>query len=258
MTATVNFNGHFSNQSLQGENPRGNVGKLTPDQIKLRARKHAMRLANGKPTYSEIAESWMTEFQISMSGYAEREWAGRHEEEIQQATIELVEAGVIKFSPFTENSLLNTLKVSGQETGKVVRKLEVEITDLLGSLDLSFDPLGRLDITEEDYFKADETLRAVYDKIIRKDANRQKLRMLALEQFASMLKDQKKILLETVNVANNLYQSSESRMKAMQKQVSHHVNEILTEKDKTEFDPDAEITDADRERVLSRKHGEPE
>lgn len=258
MTATVNFNGHFSNQSLQGESPRGNVGKLTPDQIKLRARKHAMRLANGKPTYAEIAESWMKEFQISMSGYAEREWASRHEEDIQQATIELVEAGIIKFAPFTENSLLNTLKVSGQDTGKLVRKLEAEITDLLGSIDMTFDPLAKIPITDKEYADAEPVLQAVYDKIIRKEQNRHKLRMMALEQFAVILKDQKKILLETVNVANDLYQSSESRMKQMQKQVTHQVAEILTDKDKTEFDPDSEITDADREKVLNRSNGDPE
>lgn len=254
MTATVNFNGHFSNSSLEGQEPRGNVGKLTPEQTKLRARKHAMRLAGGKPTIQEIADSWMQESGISMSYYGEKDWALRNDELIQSATIELIEMGEIKLQPFTETSLLNTLKVSGNETGKVIKKVERSIISVLDAIDIKFDPMEALGIKEADYDAADNITREIMDKKMAAEASRNKLRLKMVESLAVILKDQKKILLDTVTVANDLYQSSEARMKQIDRKISHQVGEILQEKDKSELDGEVEITDADRERVF--KHGD--
>lgn len=257
MVAAVNFNGHFSNQSLEGETPRGIQGKLNPEQIKIRARKHALRMATGKPTVAEIADFWMKEYGISMSYYGEKEWAVRNEDAITAASIELIESGELKNQPFTESHLLNTLKVSGQETGKVIRKIERHLLSLLDSVDIEFDPMKVLGYTVEDITSLDPASRKMYDELEQRENAKNKLRLKVIETYAAMLKDQKKILLDTVGVANGLYQSSEARMKHIDKQIQHTVGEILTEKDKTEFDPEAaEITDADRERVLGRKDGE--
>lgn len=252
MTATVNVNGHFSNQSLEGQEPRGNVGKLNPEQVKVRAKKHALRLATGRPTVQEIADFWMREYGISMSYFGEKDWASRNDDAIQAATIEMVESGEIKIQAFTETSLLNTLKVSGHETGKVIKKIEKSIIGILDSFDIDLDPMKKLGITDEQYAAADEKSQRALDKKIDAENARNKLRVKIVESYALILKDQKKILLETVQVANNLYQNSETRMKQIEKRVGHTVAEILTEKDKNELDSDVEITDADRERVLKR------
>lgn len=250
MTAAINANGHFSNQSLEGQEPRGNVGKLNPEQIKVRARKHALRFATGKPTIAEIAESWMTEYGISMTYWSEKEWASRNEDAIQGATVELVETGEIKVQPFTESSLLNTLKVSGNETGKVIRKIERSIVQLMEAVDIDFDPMKAVNLTHDEYFLANQDDRRVFDKKIQAEAEKNRLRIDAIKAYAIILRDQKGILLETVKVANDLYKSSEARHKQIEKQIGHTVSEILNEKDKSELEVDGEVTDADRERVL--------
>jgi hypothetical protein len=242
-------NSKYHNQIDDSEVNRGNAGKLNEDQLKERARKHALRLTYGRPTIQEIADSWFKEYGISMAYSSEKEWALRNEGNIQNALAQMVEEGKIEFSPFTESNLMVTLKVSGNDTGKIVKSLEKHIIDVLKSVDMDFDPMVKAGIDPDAYDAMDGEAKVKADRRIEREKLKTKLRMQALQQFGELLKEQKKLLLDTIKVANEMYSNSKIRTRQIERQVSQQVSRLVKPEISKDYG-EIEITDEMRAEVL--------
>lgn len=243
MTAGVDRRGKHWNQIDSSEVNRGNHTKLNPDQMKERARFHALRLAYSKPTLQDICDYWWTTYGIKMAYGSEKEWAWRNESLIIDTMNRLVDAGEIQLD-ITETSLVNTLKFSGMETAKVVQKLEEHMTTILRKCDFEFDPLKQIKVTLEEYDNADEKTKGEIGRKVRLEEDRNKFRIQALAQVSEMLAKHKKVLIDTVEATKELFDDSKMRQRKIEKEVRAAMSETNKKNLARDFNPlDVEITD---------------
>lgn len=252
MTAGVDKPTRFWNSST-GEN-KGIAGKLNADQIKERCKLHAERLAFGKPTIQHIVDHWWHKHQIRMSYSAEKEWAWRNESSIVEVMNNMADTGEIKLA-ISDQSLLNTVNISGVETARVVKLLENKFTRMMQLLDLDFDPWGKVGVKRQEYLGMTKEEQVEVEFELKRLENQQKMIIRFLPELSAMIKDHKRVLLDSVTTTKDIFDDSKFKRIAMQKEISKQIGTKLKEQsDKSGFDPlEVEVTDMDRKALEERE-----
>ncbi len=242
------------NRSEDSGTNRGSKSKLSEEQQKERARLHAERMAFGKPTIQMIVDHWWTAYGISLNYSSEKEWAWRNETLIIEMMNAMVDNGQMKLT-ITDHSLLNTVNISGVETGKLIKALESKFLMVLRNIDFDFDPYAMLGIDEASVEAMPEPDKTNMVAKIRKLEYKNKYALKILPDLSGMIKDHKKVLLETVNTTKQLYDDSKLKELNISKEVTRQVGRKFGDLQKdVGFDPlEAEVSDEDRSRVAKVK-----
>jgi hypothetical protein len=247
MVALVDRRSNFWNRSDENDVNRGVNSKLTSEQIEERHRLHAMRLAYGKPTIQEIVEHWFDKYGITLHYNSEKEWAWRNESAIIDTLNRMVDNGEIKLQ-LTDNSLVQTLSISGNDTAKLVKTIENHFQSLMKHVDFDFDPYKKVGISELELENLDETTRKQWQHKIEVEAKMNKFRLAALKDVSGILAEHKLLLIKTVEATKDLFDDTKIKEKKFERDMDNRIkNAVEATKQGLDFDPMMEITDAMRE-----------
>jgi hypothetical protein len=251
VTGSVDRRSKYWNRSDDSDVNRGNKSKLTEEQTKERLRLHAERYAFSKPTIQDIVDHWFNAYQVSIAYNSEKEWAARHEAQIIETMNDLVDQGKIQLK-ITDKSLLSTLNILGVETGRVIKSMEDKMMTVLRKIDLDCNPLKSLSLTEDSYEALPEDKKAKVDKKIAALDKRNRTLIKLLPELSSMVRDHKKILLETVTTTKDIYDDSKLKELKIQHEVRKQVGRKMADaQDVSDFNPmEAEVVESDRLRII--------
>lgn len=250
MTGSVDRRGKYWNRTDDADVNRGIHSKLNTDQMKERARLHAERLAYGKPTIQGIVDHWFKKYQISIHYKTEQEWSWRNERLIMDAMNQMLDSGDMKLN-VTNNTLLNTINVSGVATGTTLKALEDKFHQVLKKIDFDLNPMKALGIDEEAYASYDEPTKAIWDAKIKVQETKNKFCVKMLTELSLMIKDHKKVLLDTISTTKDIYDDAELSKIKMKQEVRKAVSAKVAEvQGGSEFNAvDVEVSDEDRKSI---------
>lgn len=250
MVAGLDKPPRYWNQS-SGEGHTTSRSKLNEEQTRERIKLHAERLAFGTPTIQQIVDHWWNKYQIKLVYTSEKEWAKGNELKIIDKMNQMVEEGTIRLV-ITDQTLLNTVNVSGVETGKTIKSLEDKFLTLLKRCDFQMDALRELGYKEDEYEALDEATKQKVDKKIARWERINKMRLNMLPELSAMIRDHKKILLDTVSRTKEMYNDSELKKIAIDRAVAKAVeHKTKTTSDERGFNPmDVDISDDDRKVLI--------
>lgn len=252
MTGSVDRRGKSWNRSVEGETAKGSNGKLNSDQIRERAKLHAMRYATGQPTIEAISIHWMTTYGIQMSYSSEKEWAWRNEGLIESTMNELINLGELKQPAMAHTTFMATASEAGKGSGKLVAQLEKKIKAAIEKLDPFCDPRVILGYTEEKLSKMSVDDRQKADARIEYEDKRNKLRLTMITVLCESLGVNKKLLLAATKMAKDMFDESilsERKIGAMVKKKMEEVSDETKNASDVDF-IDVEVKEEDRERLL--------
>lgn len=241
----------YWNRTDDSDHNRGGKSKLTSEQLKERAKLHAERYAFGKPTIQDICNHWFQAYGITIHYNSEKEWAWRNETLIVETMNHLVDQGEIELQ-ITNKSLLNTVNISGVETGKMVKALEDKFLMLIRRLDIDCNPFRACQIDEESFNAMPEgDEKAKLAKKIEVQEKRNKLIIKLLPEFSTMIKEHKKVLLDTITTTKDIFDDSKIKELKVQYEVNKQVNRKFGEVQKlSDFNPiEVEVLESDRKEI---------
>lgn len=147
--------GFLNNKSIDAQVNRGNVGKLTADQLEERCELHARRISLGHPTVKAIVNHWHNKYGISMVRESEFEWCRNNRERIEQKRMDMESDGRIKVHKSSNAKLSVTISVACEKNCNIIDRTKIRIDRMLNDKFLDADLYSQVGLTAEQYHALD-------------------------------------------------------------------------------------------------------